>query len=102
MARFIHSFAIDLYPMAGWHGIIDSNCKMIHMKTLLIKTISVILFLLVFIKSWAADIQPDASELPWFKQPWAWLVAVGIFAVLVIGYIKTGEKKPKDSNDHSL
>ncbi len=96
-------FSIDLYKNTGWHGISNSITKQCIMKSLLIKTVSVVIFLLLFIKSWAAEIEPGTNDLPWFKQPWAWLVAVGIFAVLVFAYIKTGEKKStSDPADDSL
>lgn len=65
------------------------------MKSLLIKVTSVVLFLLIFLKSWAVDVEPNSGELPWFKQSWAWIIPVAGFVVLIFAFIKTGEKKPR-------
>lgn len=41
------------------------------------------------------DPEVDKSTLSWYQQPWAWTVAVGVFVLLIIAYIRTGERKPK-------
>lgn len=69
------------------------------MRSILIKTGCAVLFLLASISSWAAEGDPGTTS--WYKQPWAWIVPVAIFVVLIIAYIMTGEKKPRNYRDQN-